>query len=127
MRRRQVVSALGIFAGLTAGCSNTPRPTPSPPEEPPDDGPPSLEVSDFATREGDDGDLVVDLTVYNPGEQRRAVQLHVAAEVGDDTHSVTREIAIEAGARQDYAVTVPVDYQEWRDNEGRLDFRFTDG
>jgi len=130
MRRRQVVATL-LTAG-SAGCATTPSPTPSPPEKTPGspgDGSDTttrtpLAIPEFATAEGADGDLVVELTVHNPGGSRREAELLVTATYGDTVGRATRDVALAPGERTDLSVSLSTAYAEWQANGGSLDFSF---
>lgn len=129
MRRREVVCTLGLLTAGVAGCSTTPRPTPSPPDEvstPTEPTAEPLEVTEFETANGNAGRLRVDLVVENPTEGTREARLHVVATYGERDESATREISVDGTERLDLSVTVPVDYAEWSNNGGSLEFSFTD-
>ncbi|WP_247008116.1 hypothetical protein [Halorientalis litorea] len=132
MRRRQVVAALGLLAAGSAGCSNTRRPTPSPPTgtPPPETETvgltafPELEVAEFSARAGDEGNLVVDVTVSNPARRVREGSVRVTAAVGDGQRSATQTFELGPGEEREVAVTVPLSYTEWDGGDGQLDFTF---
>lgn len=132
MRRRQVVATLGLLATGSAGCSNTPKPTFSPqtgtPPPETDGGSltprPGFEVTTFATRGGEDENLVVDMTVSNPTERVQIGSVRVTAIVGETERSATQPLDLDPGAQRDLSVTVPVAYTEWEDGNGSLDFTF---
>ncbi|MFB6142931.1 MAG: hypothetical protein ABEJ30_06265 [Halorientalis sp.] len=129
MRRRRVIPGLTALVTGAAGCSRTPRPTPQPPEPVPTASPetpsgPALTVTTFATRESEDGNLAVDLTVSNPADRSREAQLRVIASTEATSRSAVANLSLAPGASRDLTVTVPLSYREWEGADGSLDFSF---
>lgn len=106
--------ALAGVAAAGAGCTEPadtsgPRTPPQSPEGTP--GGPGLVVTDFADVEAEDGTLHVRVTVENRGAEAIQGTLVVEAAAGDDSETVSRDVAVAPGERTDVVVETSLSYE----------------
>ncbi|QLH84442.1 hypothetical protein [Halosimplex pelagicum] len=120
MQRRTVLRGLAaLAAGAGAGCTanrEVPATAPEPPEgiaTPADDPEPTPDRQPFvvperAFRSGEDGDLVVELTVRNRAGVAREAVMTVTVEAGDRTFTPSRHVALQPEASRRFEIRFPV-------------------
>ncbi|QLH79453.1 hypothetical protein HZS55_20090 [Halosimplex rubrum] len=120
MQRRTVLRGLAaLAAGAGAGCTanrEVPATAPEPPEgiaTPADDPEPTPDRQPFvvperAFRPGEDGDLVVELTVRNRAGVAREAVMTVTVEAGDRTFTPARHVVLQSEASGQFEIRFPV-------------------
>ncbi|MFW5948597.1 MAG: hypothetical protein ACOCSD_03240 [Halolamina sp.] len=127
MQRRQFLSlaVVGLGGCVSASGGSGPR---NPPTTPEGGGPVeearSLRILDSEPREGDDGALVLAITVENTADGARSDTLvaSATAESGDGAteYEASREISVDAGDEAEFELVFEVSYDEWADGDGSL-------
>lgn len=108
--RLAVLGAAGAAAGCTQPAEPTgPRTPPQSPEGTPADGP-GLTVTDFTDVEGDEGNLLVRVTVENRSGEQRSGTVVVSASAGDEETTVAERVTVAAGERTDVTVETALSY-----------------
>jgi len=120
-RRRLLRSLprLAVVGGTVAAAGCTDRVAPTGPRTPPrspegtETGGRGLVVADFADEEGDDGDLVVRVTVENRGAEADSGTVVVEAAAGETEETVTEDVTVESGERTAVAVPTSLSFDEF--------------
>ncbi|MFW5922469.1 MAG: hypothetical protein ACOCRC_04125 [Halodesulfurarchaeum sp.] len=100
MDRRGVLCAAGTFVvGLTAGCLSDPEPEFE------------LRVVDQDFGAGPDGNLIVWITVSNPGNERQRGTVYVSADVNDESLVRVRDVTLEAHETTEVEIGYEVAYE----------------
>lgn len=100
LQRRRVLRAGGVIGGtLLAGCLGGGN------EEF------TLQVADEDFGEGADGDLVVNVTVSNPGNQDQTGTLYVTTKLNGEETVRLRDVSLEAHETKRVTVTYDIKYQ----------------
>ncbi|QLG62371.1 hypothetical protein [Halorarum salinum] len=125
MKRRGVLVGLaGLVAG--AGCTDVTRPsgprTPPPSPEPTSASPEGLVIAELVDEEGDDGSLVVRVTVENRTGEARTGTVVAEASAGGEGTTVSAEVTVEPGESEELSLATELDYGEFaRDGSLRVD------
>lgn len=144
MQRRTLLRGVGIvLLGGLAGCAESDsRPARAPPEAPADGGgnetisdiPASwfetntpaqpFTTADFAFSEGEDGSLVVTVTVRNRSEEAATGEMTVTSIVAGE--SVSGSTTVELGPTEtgEFDVTMPASYEAFTENRNIQSIRF---
>ncbi|UIO98951.1 hypothetical protein Hbl1158_10430 [Halobaculum sp. CBA1158] len=131
MNRRGLLGSLGRLAALggaatLAGCTSPTEPSgpataPRSPEAT-DSGADGLTVADFGDVEGDDGELIVRVTVENPTGERRSGTVVVTATAGDEEDTASADATVDPGSRVEVDVSTSLSYDAFtRDGSLRVE------
>jgi len=125
VQRRQflALSAVGLGGCVGASGGSGPR---NPPTTPagggPIEEPRRLRIVDGIPREGEDGALVLVITVENTADGTRSDTLVARATVETDDgtaeYETSREVSVEAGVEAEVRLVFDVSYETWRDGGG---------
>ncbi|SHH25614.1 hypothetical protein [Halobaculum gomorrense] len=129
MNRRRLLATgarLAVASGVAAlaGCADPAEPSgpltpPRSPEATAGAGE-GLVVTDFADVEGDDGDLLVRVTVENRGAERRTGTVIVTASVtveGEESEeTVSEEVTVASGERTEVTVATSLSFDRFSRN-----------
>jgi hypothetical protein len=126
VQRRQLLSLTVVALGgcVSASGGSGPRNPPTTPEggEPVGDTR-TLRIAGGAPREGDDGALVLVISVENTADGRRSDTLvgraTVESEDGTTEYEASREVSLDGGATADVELVFDVSYEAWSGN-GKL-------
>jgi len=104
-------------AAACAGCVDRVSPTgPRTPPRSPEStrsGGGGLVVTDFADEEGEDGTLVVRVTVENRGAEAERGTVVVEASAGDAEETVTEPVTAESGERTEVVLGTSLSFEEF--------------
>lgn len=125
MQRRQFLSlaAVGFGGCVSASDGSGPRNPPTTPEggEPVEDAR-SLRIVDAVPREGEDGALVLVVTVENTAAGTRSDRLvaRVTVETDDGTteYETSWEVSLDAGVEAEVELVFDVTYEAWTSGGG---------
>jgi len=125
VQRRQFLSlaAVGFGGCVSASDGSGPRNPPTTPEggEPVEDAR-SLRIVDAVPREGEDGALVLVVTVENTAAGTRSDRLvaRVTVETDDGTteYETSREVSLDAGVEAEVELVFDVTYEAWTSGGG---------
>ncbi|MFC7096163.1 hypothetical protein [Halobaculum marinum] len=136
MKRRRLLGSLAraaVAGGVvaTAGCTSPASPSgpltpPRSPEGGPNTGEEGLVIRDFLDVEGDDGALLVRVTVENRAGEERSGTVVVTATAGSDDDerevSTSESITVPAGERVEVTLETSLTYEEFsRQGSMRVD------
>lgn len=120
MNRRGLLESAGRLLALGsvvagAGCTEAASPTgpltpPRAPEETDTSGA-SLAIRDFVDVEGDDGNLLVRVTVENRSGQRQSGTVVVTATAEDTEETVSEDVTVPGGERVDVTVATSLSFE----------------
>ncbi|MXR40943.1 hypothetical protein GRX01_06260 [Halobaculum sp. WSA2] len=126
MNRRRLLATgarLAAASGLAAlaGCTDSAEPSgPTTPPRSPEataSGGEGLAITDFTDVEGDDGDLLVRVTVENRGSEERTgtviVTAIVTADGSDSEETVSEEVTLGSGERTDVTVATSLSFESF--------------
>lgn len=120
-RRGVLVGLVGLLAG--AGCTDVRRPsgprTPPPSPEPTSTPTEGLAVTELVDEEGDDGALVVRVTVENRTDEARTGTVVAEVSAGEEETTVSEEVTVEQGEAVDVSLPTDLAYEEF-DRSGSL-------
>ncbi|NHX35506.1 MULTISPECIES: hypothetical protein [Halolamina] len=125
MQRRQFLAlgAVGLAGCVSASDGSGPR---NPPTTPEGGGPiedtRSLRIVDGVPREGEDGALVLAITVENTAEGTRSDTLVARATVetddGSAEYETSRKVSLDAGSEAEVELVFDVAYEAWAGGGG---------
>lgn len=117
-RRYLVLAVAGLSGCVSASDGSGPR---NPPSTPEGGGPIEpqrrLRIVDGEPREGEDGALVLVVTVENRGDSRRSDTLvgvvTVDTEDGSTEYEASREVSLDGNSESEVELVFDVDYEAW--------------
>ncbi|WP_277552522.1 hypothetical protein [Halobaculum limi] len=120
MNRRGLLGSVGrllVVGGVTAGAGCTDAASPTGPLTPPrapeetDTSGASLVVRDFVDVEGEEGNLLVRVTVENRSGDRQTGTIVVTATAGDTEETVSEDVTVPGGERVDVTVATSLSFE----------------